>query len=549
MATESGGAVGAKAAVSGTRAVASSQHPLVTDAMIGVLDDGGTAADAAIAGALVHGVVQQEMTTYTGTVTFLYYDAPSGEIHELNSWGTIASDLEPFRRVPAPHGDLVRLGNEPFAVIPGFMPGMKALFERFGTKPWDYLCQPALHWAQEGHEVLSLEHRTLATEGDMFFYTPSGREHFAPNGHLPQVGQRWPKPLLASTLERLAKEGPDYFITGEWADHFVERARELGWPIERRHMDANPPRWGRGVRYEHRGYELVQLSPPETQAITCSMVLDILEELDVPAMGHWSDNADSLYFLAHALRRARFETGFVNDPYIFRSPADHLMSRDYHRVLAQILRDSKPTADLLNHVRLTAGRKRLSAAGMALESVGSCEISLVDSQGSWMQLMNTLQSGGIPGEVIDGVPNYGSHSTTDMSSWIAGWFAEGARMRGPMGNTFILKDGKPWLSLGTPGSLWATVVQVISNILDYGMDPVAAEDAPRLLALTDDYQVAVESRLPPSVVEGLARMGILVDPLEPYNWHLGSFQMSWRGDDGSLHAVAGQRRAGKAAAL
>ena len=166
-----------------------------------------------------------------------------------------------------------------------------------------------------------------------------------------------------------------------------------------------------------------------------------------------------------------------------------------------------------------------------------------------MQMMNTLQSGGIPGEVVDGVPMVGSHCKADMSSWLGGWFVEGGRMRGPMGNTFVLKDGKPWLSLGTPGTLWATVVQVLANILDYGMDPVQAIDAPRLLELGDDYQVQVESRLSTRVVGELAAMGILVDPLEAYNWHLGSFQMSWRGSDGALHGATDPRRAGKAAAI
>ena len=550
MTDESGGHLGEKRVVAGRTAVASSQHPAVTDAMIDVVRGGGNVVDAAVAGALVHATVQQEMTNHSGTISLLYYDAKTGQTHELNSMGTVVAELPPLRRVPSPRGDLSLPGHEPFAVIPGFMPGLKALFERFGSQQWENLCQPAIHWAEEGHVVNSLEHRVLASEVDLFLYTPSGRAHFTPDGHLPQVGDRWPKPELARTLKKLAKEGPDHFISGEWARHFVDRAQQLGWPIELHHMSATPPRWGHGVRYLHRGHEIVQLSPPESQAVTCSMALGILEELDFPSIGHWSNSPEAFYLLAHTLRRVAFETGYINDPGIFGDPTRILMSNDYHKMLAAILRDSMPKVDLTNHIKMTAGSAKLLAAGSTpAQPPGSCEISLVDSQGNWLQMMNTLQTGGIPGEVIDGVPMTGSHSVTNMSSWISGWFAEGSRMRSPMGNTFVMKDGKPWLSLGTPGLVWDTVVQVLLNILDYEMDPYAADDAPRLLALTDDYQVSVESRLSAETVDGIAGLGLLVNPLQGYDWHMGTFQMSWRDADGLLHGATGPRRLGKAAAI
>src|SRR2546425_10089903 len=132
-------------------------------------------------------------------------------------------------------------------------------------------------------------------------------------------------------------------------------------------------------------------------------------------------------------------------------------------------------------------------------------------------MMNTLQSGGIPGEVIEGVPMTGGNAHATLSAEIAGWFAGGGRMRSVIGNTIVLKDGRPWLSLGTPGHVNCTIPQVLSNVLDHGMDPYAAEDAPRMFPLADDYSVAVESRLPASVIKGLASMGVLVRPLPSYH--------------------------------
>src|SRR5262245_6182194 len=167
--------------------------------MLDTLRSGGNAVDAAIAGSLVQAVVQQEMTNHAGTVTALVYDAASGQVHELNSLGTIVPGLPRFAPVPMGKGLFSAPPAQPIAVTPGFMPGLKALFERFGTLPWARLCEPAVHWAEEGHTVTSFEHLVLAQTVDFFLYTASGRAHFTPDGHLPQVGDRWQSPELAET--------------------------------------------------------------------------------------------------------------------------------------------------------------------------------------------------------------------------------------------------------------------------------------------------------------------------------------------------------------
>jgi gamma-glutamyltranspeptidase/glutathione hydrolase len=538
--------VGPKEPATGERGVCASQHPIVTETMLAVLKDGGNAIDATIAGCLVQATVQQDMTNHTGTITLLYWEASTGKTHELNGMGTIVPGLAPFRRVPKGQG-LYAAEMSPYAVIPGFMPALKALYERFATKQWADLCAPAVRWASEGHVVDSFEHLVMAQTVDYYLYTPSGRAHFLPGGHLPQVGDRWPKPELARTLERLADEGPDHFITGDWAQRFVALANQLGWAIEPAHMSAMPPRWGEGTRYRHGDFEIVQLSPPERQAVFCALVLGILEHLDVRSLGHYTESAEALYYFGHALRRAGFETGLINDPATFDDPSETLLSPEYHAQLADLIRRSKPKVDLSEHVELVSPPAALEAAGAKPEQpTGSCELSIVDADGNWVQMMNTLQSGGIPGEVLGGVPMVGSHGMSSLDAAIGGWFTGGGRMRSCIGNTLVFRDGRPWWSLGSPGNVHCTVPQVLANVLDYGLDPYAAEDAPRMLPLEEGYVLPVESRIAPDVVAGLARLGVLLKPLPPYDYHMGSFQMSWTAG-GLLHSTAGPRRAGLAA--
>ena len=552
MTTLGQGRVGPKTAVTGATAVASSQHPIATDTILDVLRSGGNAIDAAIAGCVVQAVVQQDMTNHTGAVTMLYYEAATGQVHELESMGTIVPDLAPFHPIPGGKGLYSALGTRgPYAVIPGFMPGMKAMFERFGSKPWAELVEPSIRWAAEGHEVSSFEHLVMAQTADFFLYTASGRAHFTPDGHLPQVGDLFPRPELAETMGGLAAEGPDYFITGKWAESFVARATEMGWAITMDHMPGIPVRWSNGFSWDHKGNTVVQQSPPERQGVFCAMVLGILDELDVTSYGHYSTSPEALYFFAHALRRAAAETGFLNDPETHADPSATLASRELHALLAKVLVDSLPKIDLTKHVELTSGPLALRAAGgsASKQPAGSCEITVVDADGNWVQMMNTLQSGGIPGEVVGGVPMVGSHGMANLASPIAGWFTGGGRMRSILSNTMVLRDGKPWISLGSPGNVHCTVPQVLSNILDYDMAPYDADDAPRMLPYEDGHSISIESRVAPGMADGLAKLGVLLNPLPTYDYHMGTYQMAWREPAGTLGASTGPRRAGQAAGI
>lgn len=550
---------GPKEVVRGKRAVASSQHPIVTQTMLDVLKSGGNAMDAVIAGAITQATVQIDMTNHTGTVSCIYWDAKTGTAHYLNSMGTLHPDLPPMRPYPPGIGGLA--AGSPMACIPGFMPGMAAMHARFGSKPWASLVEPAIPWAEEGFPVDEFTRAVLEYELEGNTYFPAMRALYAPNGFTPSIGEKLRNPALAKTLRRLADEGPEYFTKGDWARHFVELANRLGWPIKLEDLSANPPRWTEPLRYEYKGYEILQPAPPERQGVYCSIVLGILKHLDVSSLGHYSESADSLYYMAHALRRAHFELGLLHDPQFFDVPLDVWLSDDYHARLAQILKRSRPKGgvDLTRHIELTTSKAQLEAFGWSSsgpdtkppQPAGSAELTCVDAQGNWVQMMNTLQSGGIPGMVCDGVPMNGSHAAFDMNSAIAGWLGlPGSRMRSVMSNTMLLRDGKPVHSLGSPGNVHCTVPQMISNVLDYSYSPYEAAVLPRMLPMRDDYTIRIESRIPQRVMRDLARLGVKLGPLPPYDFHMGSYQQAWRDPaTGLLNASTDPRRAGRAGGI
>ena len=115
------------------------------------------------------------------------------------------------------------------------------------------------------------------------------------------------------------------------------------------------------------------------------------------------------------------------------------------------------------------------------------------------------------------------------------------------GSTLLLKDGRPWLGLGTPGTPHLTVPQVLANILEFGMDPYEAAAAPRFWPLHENYSLEIEARVAPEMAAGLARLGIAMKPMQMNEFHMGSFQISWRDPKtGALNASADPRRCGKA---
>jgi gamma-glutamyltranspeptidase/glutathione hydrolase len=544
---------GPRSPATGLHAAVTTDSAIVTETMLDVLKRGGNAADAAIAGCLVQAAVEPFMTNHAGLVSFLYYEAKTGQIHQLDSQGAHPSGLSPFRPVPQGHGPYAA-AMAPSAIIPGFMPGLKAIHERFASQPWAPLCDAAIAWAERGHPVSAFEYRINHSDEEFTTYFPEGRDFYMPNGYFPPVGDIAVPKGLADTLKGVRDQGPEFMISGPWAEVFVKKANDMGWKIRLDHMTETPPRWIEPIRIPHHEFEIVTLGPPQAQGFILGVAMGILKHLGIRDMKLGS--ADHFWAMGHALRHAARHWEYAQDETIYGVPRDEVLDDGYHEHLAKLIRKSRPKVDLTEHIRLSGDAP--SSTGMALyggqppagrprrmpadptEPVGSCEIAVVDSQGNWVQMMNTLQGSGIPGQVIGGVPMIGSHATFGhLQSAFDSTLVKGAKLRCIIGNTLVLKDGKPVFSAGTPGTPQLTLPQVLTYALDFGLAPYAAVDAPRQFAMSEARGLVIEDRLQPGVVEDLHKLGVV----PAYDYHLGSFSVIARdASTGKLTAVADPRR-------
>lgn len=547
---------GPRTPVSGLEAAVTSDSAIATETMMKILRKGGSAADAAIAGSLVQATVEPYMTNHAGLITFLCYEAKTGKVYQLESQGSHPSGLSPFRPLPQGHGPFAA-GMAPSAIIPGCMPGLKAIHEKFGTQSWASLCEDAVEWAHRGHPVSSFEYRQNNLNEQFITYFPESREFYMPNGFFPAVGEIAVPKDLAATLTGVRDHGPDYMISGPWAQAFVGKANEMGWPIHLKHMAESPARWVEPIRFKHHEYEVVTLGPPQSHGFVAAVTLGVLKHLGIREMRHGS--ADHLWAMGHALRQGIRHCEYAQDDEIYGVPREEILDDQYHACLARMIRRSRPKVDLTEHIRLSGDSPGLGSSVVGSHSppgrprrvkmvndqpVGSCEIAVVDAEGNWVQMLNTLQGSGIPGQVVGGVTMFGSLATFGhLNSPMDSTLVKGAKVRCVVANTLVLQNGKPVFSVGTPGIPHVTAPQVLANLLDFKLDPGAAVDAPRMYPMTETRGVVYEDRMDPAVVDGLHKLGVRAGVVSPYDYNLGSFSVIARDTrTGKLTAVEDPRR-------
>lgn len=525
---------GPKAEATGDRVMVSTQLAVVTEAALEVLREGGNAVDAAITATFMQHVHDYHQVSIFGAISGLYYEAATGTYHAFNGMSE------------RPRADRGERGDASIVAIGGTVRTLEALAKRFGTRPWASYLEPAIRSADDGPLVTSFMYgNTFATmEGDLAQHREV-RAFFMPDGHLVPVGHRWKMPALAATLRRVATEGADYMYTGEWGQKFVKEATKRGGRVTLDDMAEYETRWSEPVRFTYRGHEIVTEPAPNKGGLIVAYNLNVLEHFDLKSLGHYSDSPEALEVMARVFGRVEDEMRFAfEDPLSFRNPVDLWLSKEYGRWSAEFVRQTMrlPGVNLAPPAPTTADASAAPSAGPATApSVGSNHNVIVDAQGNWISFLHTMH-GGTPGVFIDGVQAVGSR----VRSRTAG---PGRRILAEVTGTFVARDGRPWLSLGTPGFPPQPVTEVLVNLLDHGMTPGEAAAAPRFWAfLNNDREVRIESRISQAVRDGMAAAGIKVKELVEYDWHVGSMQIVWRDrETGRLHGVTDPRRLGHAA--
>jgi gamma-glutamyltranspeptidase / glutathione hydrolase len=516
---------GPKPAAEGESVMVSTQLPIVTEAALEVLRNGGNAVDAMIAAVFLQHVVDYHQVSHFGIMSGIFYEAATGQYHVISGNGV------------RPLASRCGKGDPSAVSIGGTVKAMEALAERWGTLEWSEYLAPAVAAAEEGVEVSSFMyginyHYMQTGQDDSLIGNREAREFYMPDGFLVPAGERWQMPALAEHLRILADEGADYMYTGGWAEKFVEAARAGGHCVAPEDLAEYEVVWEEPVRFAYGEHQILGSAPPDTGGAFVGLSLNMLQHFELAERPHYSESAETLEIMARVFGRASDETRLtINDPLAMQVPVDIWTDPDYGVMAAELVRQTLPRPG----VSLAAPE---SDGNDDPEAMGSNHNVIVDAQGNWFSVLHTGH-GGAPGVFIDGVATRGSTARA---------FTEGPgrRLVLPITSILVERDGMPWLAMGSPGMPPQPVSQVLLNILDWNMDPVDAADAPRFWAWRNNQpRIDIESRISDEVRKGIREAGLELRDLGPYFWSTGSMQIIWRdADTGRLHGATDPRRLG-----
>ena len=526
-----------------TNGMAATSHPLATQVALDILKAGGNAVDAAIAANAMLGLVEPTGCGIGGDLFAIVWDAESGRLHGLNASGRSPRGLDLQWFIDNGYQSIPSFGPLPVSV-PGAVDGWFELHGRFGKLPMRAVLAPAIRYAREGFPVTEVIAYYWARNEQRIGEYPGFKEVFLPGGRPPAKGEIFRNPALADTYERIAREGRDVFYKGEIARVIADYMQANGGFLAYEDMAAHRSEWVDPVAVNYRGYDVWQM-PPNAQGIAALQMLNILEAWDLGAMGYGS--ADYLHLFVEAKKLA-FEdrARFYADPQVADVPTEGLISKAY----------AAQRRELIDPARAAVSFPYGNPA--ALEQADTIYLTVADAAGNMVSLIQSNYRGMGSGMTPPGL-GFVLQDRGEMFSLEPGHpnvYAPGKRPFQTIIPGFVTRDGRPWLSFGVMGGGMQPQghVQVLVNLIDFGMDLQAAGDAPRIRhdgsseptgeQMTDGGVVRVEHGFPAEAIAELQRRGHRVEVVNDGGY--GGYQ-AIRKDGGTWVGASESRKDGHAA--
>jgi len=521
--------------------MAATSQPLATQVALEVLKEGGNAVDAAIAANAMLGLVEPTGCGVGGDLFAIVWDAESQQLHGLNASGRSPRSLtldyfkeNGYERIPA-------IGPLPVSV-PGCVDGWFELHDRFGSLEMASILEPAIRYAHEGFPVSELIAYYMERNARYLERFPGFSETFMPGGETPAKGEIFKNPALASTYETLASEGRDAFYKGDIARTIDQYMKEQGGFLSYEDLAAHQSEWVQPVSTAYRGVEVWEL-PPNGQGIAALQILNILELYDIASMGFGS--ADYLHLFTEAKKLAYEDRAkFYSDPDFNELPIEELISKDYARQ---------------RNERIDMDR---SARAYPAGEIGHGEtiyLTVADNEGNMVSLIQSnyrgMGSGMTPPGLGFVLQDRGELFSLNKEHFNV--YEPGKRPFHTIIRCFITRDGKPWVSFGVMGGGMQPQghVQIVVNLVDFGMNLQEAGDAPRIqhtrsseptgYRMEDGGWVNLETGFSYEVIRNLMKRGHRV------KWDVGGYggyqAILYDAENGVYYGASESRKDGQAA--
>jgi gamma-glutamyltranspeptidase / glutathione hydrolase len=493
-----------KAQVIASKGMVASAHTLASQAGLQVLKDGGNAIDAAVAAAFAIGVAEPNDSGIGGEGMILIYRADTKRAVAIDYRSAAPATASFPSRIPA--------AGYAGVAVPGAVAGLSLALQQYGTMKLDRVMAPAIKLAQEGFAISPTLAGEIADNFDAIQKNEALSAILCREGLPLEAGATLKNPDLARSLRKIAEGGPDVFYRGELAEAISAAMAAHGGFISKADLAAYHAVVREPVRGSYRGFEILSAPPPVAGAAVIE-ILQILAHFNLATNGPLS--AENIHLMAEAMKRGFADfSAYVADPDFVNVPIQALLSPEYARARAAEIRPGQVTA------KVAAGEPIREGSG------STTSLCAIDQDGNVAVLTQTISDhfGGkvvIPGTGIllnNEMKNFSSRGINTMSS--------GKRMRGTLSPTILMKDGKPYAAVGTPGAgrIISTTAILISNLIDYHMPIQEAIESPRFLARDTDINLSVEARMPKETIESLTKIGYTFQTMNEYDLFFGGAQ-------------------------
>ena len=367
------------------------------------------------------------------------------------------------------------------AGVPGTVAGMSEMLDKYGTKKLSDLIEPAIKLAQNGFKITDRQAETMLEVKDEFAKFASSKKYFLKSdGSTYKGGEILIQKDLANTLKLIQKEGPKAFYEGAIADLIVKDMEKNGGIITKEDLKNYKPVWRKPVVGNYRGYDIISMAPPSSGGIHIIEILNIMENANIGDMGFGSINTISL--MTEAMRQAYADRSeYLGDPDFVKVPVEKLIDKDY----------AKSIFKKINLNRATPSKN--VKPGLGKESNNTTHYSVADKWGNAVSVTYTINASYGSAAAVDGAGFLLNNEMDDFSikpgvpniyglvGGDANAIEPNKRPLSSMSPTIILKDGKLFMVVGSPGGarIITTVLQVISNVIDHKMNISEAVSAPR----------------------------------------------------------------------
>ena len=556
-------------AVRGTRQMVGAGNSLEVAAGTRILDQGGNAVDAGVATALAASITELDHFGLGGEMPLLVKMA-SKPVVAISGIGTAPALATPEFFAHRPPEPFEKTGPRPpipangilAATVPGVFDGLILALEKYGTMSFAQVVAPALEYAEKGFPVPEIFASYIHSTRPIFALWPASVAFFLPNGREPQPGDLFREPDMARTLHELINAEKkahgkrekklqavrDYFYQGKLAHRIADFSEHNGGLIRYDdlkgfHADTDTPR-----TTTYRGFE-VNKPGFWTQGPVMLEALNILEGYDLHVMGH--NSPQYLHIVVEAAKLAFADRDrYYGDPKFSKIPEEILLSKEYAAERRKLIDPHK--ASMESRPGNIGPPVPLPQSTTSSGNSDTTCVNVVDSRGD---VFSATPSGAwLPSVIVGdtGIPLGTRLQTLLTVPGHPNTIAAGKRPRVTLSPTIVLKDGKPVIAMSTPGgdNQDQALLQVLLNMIDFGMTPQQAVEAPRFQ--TEHFyssfanhefiagKLNLEDRLPAATIEALRALGHVVNVSGP--WSNASAPTVIRINDGVLEGGADPRR-------